>query len=191
MNTPKLFLTDYGSYNNGSQFEFGHWVDLSDFSDADDLMEYVQKHFKECDEKSPLPDGGPREETMWTDCEDLPDFLYGESIWGDDLRRIYAYMGLIEEYDLDDEGTLLSLHNEMCQEERNGEGVIYENDDDTLVMLFGTNILDAIRAAVYGNYNMGSDYMCFDGYASLESIHNLESYIDKEEVIQWKLGQSI
>lgn len=35
--SPKLFLTDYASYNEGKQFEFGHWVDLSQFSDADEF----------------------------------------------------------------------------------------------------------------------------------------------------------
>lgn len=37
-NTPKLFLTDYASYNNGTQFQFGHWVDLTDFSDATEFL---------------------------------------------------------------------------------------------------------------------------------------------------------
>ena len=44
--TPKIFLTDYASYNNGTQFEFGHWVDLSDFSDADEVMEYISDHWR-------------------------------------------------------------------------------------------------------------------------------------------------
>ena len=30
--TQPKFLTDYASYNNGTQFEFGHWVNLEDFS---------------------------------------------------------------------------------------------------------------------------------------------------------------
>jgi hypothetical protein len=52
--TAKLFLTDYASYNNGTQFEFGHWVDLTDFADAEDFLEYVKNHFKEADKKSPF-----------------------------------------------------------------------------------------------------------------------------------------
>jgi hypothetical protein len=46
--------------NNGTQFEFGHWVDLSDFSDSEELNEYIINHFQECDEK-PF---SPREEIM-------------------------------------------------------------------------------------------------------------------------------
>jgi hypothetical protein len=39
---PQIFLTDYASYNNGTQFEFGHWVDLSEFSDADEFNANLQ-----------------------------------------------------------------------------------------------------------------------------------------------------
>ena len=49
----KIFLTDYGSYNFGTQFEFGHWVHLDRFADADELNAYIAKHFKEADKKSP------------------------------------------------------------------------------------------------------------------------------------------
>jgi hypothetical protein len=85
----KIFLTDYASYNNGSQFEFGHWVDLSDFSDADELNEYIKKHFAEADEKSPL--SSPREEIMITDFEGFPRKLYSESMQFDDL---FEYLNL-------------------------------------------------------------------------------------------------
>jgi len=55
--TPKLFLTDYASYNNCSQFEFGHWVDLSQFADEIEFSDYITEHFEEADRKSPLPCG--------------------------------------------------------------------------------------------------------------------------------------
>lgn len=74
----KIFLTDYASYNNGTQFEFGHWVDLSDFEDADELNGYINNHFQECDKKSPLD--SPREEIMITDFEGFPEAFYSESM---------------------------------------------------------------------------------------------------------------
>lgn len=73
----KIFLTDYASYNNGTQFEFGHWVDLDQFNDADELNEYITNHFEKCDETSPLD--SPREETMITDYEGFPKDFYSES----------------------------------------------------------------------------------------------------------------
>lgn len=91
----KLFLTDYASYNEGSQFEFGHWVNLTEFSDSSDFLEYIQNHFKECDKKSPLD--SPREEIMFTDYEDLPDRLYSESLSVNELDALFMYINL-EDY---------------------------------------------------------------------------------------------
>lgn len=101
VDTARLFLTDYASYNNGSQFEFGHWVDLSQFSDASEFMDYIEKHFEEADKKSPLF-GTKREEIMFTDFEGFPKYLYGESMGEADLESIFLYI----EADLDDDQEL-------------------------------------------------------------------------------------
>ena len=91
----KLFLTDYASYNNGTQFEFGHWVDLTEFSDTQEFMDYINDHFKRADKISPLD--SPREETMFTDYEDLPEKLYSESLSVANLDTIFMYINL-EDY---------------------------------------------------------------------------------------------
>jgi hypothetical protein len=91
----KLFLTDYASYNEGKQFQFGHWVDLTDFSDSSDFLDYIKNHFLECDKKSPLD--SPREEIMFTDYEDLPRRLYSESLSVEDLDTLFMYINL-EDY---------------------------------------------------------------------------------------------
>ncbi|MBC7845535.1 MAG: antirestriction protein ArdA [Flavobacterium sp.] len=96
--TPQIFLTDYASYNNGTQFEFGHWVDLTGFSDADELNEYIINHFAECDKESPLD--SPREEIMITDYEGFPEAFYSESMSFDAL---YNYLERCESCDLDNE----------------------------------------------------------------------------------------
>ncbi len=88
-----IFLTDYASYNNGSQFEFGHWVNLDKFSDEVELGDYISEHFKKCDLESPLDDfGSIREETMITDFEGFPDELYCES--GSTFEQIYSFINL-------------------------------------------------------------------------------------------------
>lgn len=92
--TPRIFLTDYASYNNGTQFEFGHWVDLTDFSDADELNEYISNHFKEADEKSPL--GSPREEIMITDYEGFPEKFYSESYDSSLIEDLFEYLETLE-----------------------------------------------------------------------------------------------
>jgi hypothetical protein len=83
-NTAKLFVTDYASYNEGNQFEHGHWVDLSDFSSADDFNEYLENHFSECGIEDPEP--------MFTDFEGFPDSLYSESMSSEDLEQIFEYL---------------------------------------------------------------------------------------------------
>lgn len=93
----RIFLTDYASYNNGTQFQFGHWVDLDQFSDADELRDYIQEHFKECDEESPLD--SPREEIMITDYEGFPDEFYSES--GMDFDLLFEFFDKVEDCYLD------------------------------------------------------------------------------------------
>jgi len=74
----QIFLTDYASYNEGTQMEFGHWVDLTAFSDGQELRNYIDNHFKECDRLRPLGYGNIREEIMITDYEGLPSEMYSE-----------------------------------------------------------------------------------------------------------------
>jgi len=125
--TPKIFVTDYASYNNGTQFEFGHWVDLDDFSDADELNEYITKHFADADKKSPLGYGSIREELMITDYENFPEELYSES--GMDFEALYEYLSLNNDqrmavdfilYDGHDVKYALSHYENVCMIEDEG-----------------------------------------------------------------------
>ena len=50
----------------------------------------------------------------------------------------------------------------------------YYNDDDFFAMAFGTNVLDAVRAVCYGDYNYSDDYVRFDAYGNLESANMYE-----------------
>ena len=85
----RIFLTDYASYNNGSQFEFGHWVELEKFDTADELYKYIKNHFAEADKKSPLDKyGSQREEIMITDFEGFPNEIYSESM---NFNHLYEY----------------------------------------------------------------------------------------------------
>lgn len=92
--TARIFLTDYASYNEGTQFEFGHWLDLEDFADADELLTHIKAHFEECDKKRPLYGGCKREEWMYTDFEGFPEEFYSESYI--DFESLYEYLNLDE-----------------------------------------------------------------------------------------------
>lgn len=96
MENAKLFLTDYASYNEGTQFEFGHWVDLTQFNDEYEFSDYISNHFKECDKKSPLY-SGIREETMFTDFEGFPSELYSESMCHNELEKLFQWINLMDQ----------------------------------------------------------------------------------------------
>jgi len=178
--TAKIFLTDYASYNNGTQFEFGHWVELSDFSDSDELNDYIKNHFAECDEESPLPCGSKREETMITDFEGFPEEFYSES--GCDFDKIFKYIEL--DYENLDDSEKISLWNEYCSEQRN-EDEIYSFDDEFFEIFFADKPMEAARAASFGDVNWSDDYISFNGYGNLKSLSNPIDAIDENSLIEW------
>jgi hypothetical protein len=184
--TAKIFLTDYASYNNGTQFEFGHWVDLSDFSDADELNDYITNHFQECDEKSPLDEyGSTREETMITDFEGFPEEFYSES--GCDFEKIFKYIEL--DFENLEDGDKISLWNEYCSENKNGEDEIYSFDEEFFEIFFSEKPMEAARAASFGTVNWSDEYITFNGYGNLESIRNPMDYIEEAELIEYLMNR--
>ncbi len=187
----KIFLTDYASYNNGTQFEFGHWVGLSDFNDAEELNDYIINHFEECDEKSPLD--SPREEIMITDFEGFPDSLYSESSMDfDKLFKLFEYMeeNNIENLENEDDN-LLNLWNEYCREGGNADDEIFNFDDDTLQMMFGDDPMRAFQAGFNATINYSDNYLYFDGYANIHSLNNPSAQIDETLIIDWILETQI
>lgn len=175
--TPRIFLTDYASYNNGSQFEFGHWVDLTDFSDADELNEYIQNHFEEADEKSPLD--SPREEIMITDFEGFPKAFYSESSMnfdalfeyfervescGYDIEVIEAFAE-IGNYDIKDVDSFFdALEEAYCGEYKSDEDFAEDLAEQTGVEISNSwphNCIDWERAArdlMYDYYESNGHY---------------------------------
>lgn len=93
----RIFLTDYASYNEGNQFKNGHWVDLSDFSDQDELQEYIDKHFEMAGIEDP--------EIMITDYEGFPECYYSES--GMDFEKLYEFINMD-----DDDRQMLTMYAE-------------------------------------------------------------------------------
>lgn len=188
----RIFLTDYASYNNGSQFEFGHWVDLADFDSADELNEYIQDHFNEADKKSPLPCGTPREEVMITDFEGLPESLYSESNMNfEQLFNLFDYLDENGIKSLENEDdNLLGIWNEYCSE-NNPDDEIFYFDDETLQMLCGDDVMRAFQLGVNAEINWHDDYLYLDGYANIHSTSNPSTRIDETILIDWILENKI
>lgn len=188
----KIFLTDYASYNEGTQFEFGHWVDLYGFTDASDLMEYIRDHFEECDKESPLD--SPREEIMITDFEGFPESLYSESMGEEDFEKLFALAEWMEREGLEnldnEDENLLYIWNEYCSE--NGwDGEIYPYDDEHLNMLLPSNPADAFLAGLYASINHSDDYLIVNGYGNIESVSDPSDHIDETVLIDWILENKI
>jgi len=182
---PSIFLTDYASYNNCCQFEFGHWVDLTQFADSNELDEYIRKHFKDCDKKRPLDNyGSKREEIMITDFEGFPKEYYSQS--GCDFEKIFKYIELDFEKLSDDEK--LDLWNEYCRE-NNYDNEIFLFDDEFFDTFFLNKPMEAARATSFGNVNWSDDYITFNGSGNLESISNPLNEIDETELIEWLVNK--
>ena len=93
LDNPCLFVTDYASYNEGIQFRHGHWVDLTEFEDADNFSEYLTNFMDYCTKK----DGELREEVMFTDFSSFPRSLYGECMSFADLEKLFDFIHLDDE----------------------------------------------------------------------------------------------
>lgn len=175
--TAKLFLTDYASYNEGTQFEHGHWVELSDFSDADEFQKYVSEHF----EKVGIEDAEP----MYTDFEGFPDYLYGESLSGSDLEKIFKYIELDFENKSDDEK--ISLWNEYCSENSMSDYYTIRRDDFFNMFFDGKEPMEIFRLGCFSQISWSDEYIKFNGYGNLESMntHEAVNSIDETVLIEW------
>jgi NADH:ubiquinone oxidoreductase subunit C len=155
----KVFLTDYNSYNNGTQFEFGHWVDLSDFNDADELNEYILKHFKDADKKSPLD--SPREEIMITDFEGFPSSLYSECM---NFENLYKFLNLEEDDKIKVAFVLDQNHGDIKEALEMFENVnLYEYDYSN------ASKYELFEMYYEGAYEQENEYMKIDEDAFIRS----------------------
>jgi antirestriction protein len=84
----RIFVTDYASYNEGSQFKHGHWIDLDQFSDVDELQEYLSNHFKDAGISDP--------EIMITDFEGFPKKFYSESFDSSLMGELFEYFEIVD-----------------------------------------------------------------------------------------------
>jgi antirestriction protein len=84
----KIFVTDYASYNNGTQFDHGHWVDLSEYSDLDSLNHYLENHFNGAGIEDP--------EIMITDFEGFPRKFYSESYDSNLMQELFDFLDILK-----------------------------------------------------------------------------------------------
>jgi hypothetical protein len=183
----KLFLTDYASYNEGNQFQFGHWVDLTQFTDVEKFQEYIKNHFLECDKKSPLFGGCKREETMFTAYEGFPENFYHESMSFSNMKTLFKYLEFSKTFDIENPEDVLRLAKEHNEATNQGNR-IFINDEDFFDKNFSCHS-DAVRAALFGDYNYAHDYVMICSIGNTESFdkNQIVQKIDLDTAIEWKL----
>ena len=86
--TPKIYVADLEAYNNGRLS--GVWLDLTDYNDADELMDAINDFLKTT--------GG--EEYAVHDYENLPRSMYSEYMGARDFAELYEMIDLAKENDL-------------------------------------------------------------------------------------------
>lgn len=97
---------------------------------------------------------------------------------------------VIEHFKQDD-SSLLQAYSEYAAD--NNYDSVYDNDDDTINMIFADSH-EALRAAFYGDYNPIHAYFTFNGYGNLQSFEYLDSEqspIDIEELSQWIIDNDL
>jgi antirestriction protein len=88
METPRIYVADLEAYNNGRLV--GEWLDLSDYNDADELMDAIQDVLKKS--------GG--EEYAIHDVEYVPRSMYSEYMGKRDFEELYEMIDLAKQNDL-------------------------------------------------------------------------------------------
>jgi hypothetical protein len=73
---------------------------------------------------------------------------------------------------------LVAIHNEYCESQNYSDCQIYSNDKEFFETFFSGKVVDAVKAACYGEYNYGHDWVMFNGYGNLESTSSPDRWVD-------------
>jgi antirestriction protein len=134
METPKIYVADLEAYNNGRLV--GEWLDLTDYNDADELMDAIQDVLKKS--------GG--EEYAIHDIEYIPRSMYSEYMGKRDFEEIYEMMELADRNDLPLEVVMdvVSQYDSSAVDEFYGK---YDSADD-----FAQQLVDDLGIQSFINF---------------------------------------
>ena len=82
------------------------------------------------------------------------------------------------------DGELLSIYDDYCEEAGYMDDKVYWNDDE-LFEVFFSNTIDAVRAVSFGSYNYTDRFVKFNGYANLDSSDYLTGLIDIDDMVSY------
>lgn len=80
---------------------------------------------------------------------------------------------IIEEINCFDSDQLVQLNNTYCDEQNYLDDQIYSNGEEFFENNFGGNIMEAVRAVSYGEYNYTHDWVTYNGYGNLITMDSV------------------
>ena len=157
-NSPKIYVADLEAYNNGKLV--GKWLDLSDYSDADELEEAIQDLLTEWG----------AEEYAIHDTENIPSSMYSEYMGARDFEELYTMIDLANDKDLPLEVVqeIVSQFDESAVDEFYGK---YDSAED-----FAESLVDDLGIESFSNFE--SYLYVTDTDARLLAQEMADNYVD-------------
>ena len=84
--------------------------------------------------------------------------------------------------------TIVGWWNDYCIDNNDPDNQIFDNGESFFEENFSDRVMDAVRSVQYGDYNVANDYVCFNGYANLESFNCADddnSPVDFDSLADW------
>ena len=90
------------------------------------------------------------------------------------MNREKFIKAIIEEINCFDNDQMVQLNNEYCDQQNFPDDQIYSNDANFFADVYGGDVMEAVRAVSYGDYNYTHDWVKFNGYGNLESMNVID-----------------
>lgn len=96
------------------------------------------------------------------------------------MNRDKFIAAIIEEINGFDSEQMIELNNTYCDENNYPDDQIYDNGEEFFENNFGGNMMEAVRAVSYGDYNYTHNYVKFNGYGNLETME----YVGEDDLCE-------
>jgi len=92
-----------------------------------------------------------------------------------------------------DYNDIINLHNEYCDDNNSMDNYIYINDDGFFQDFYGDNVIEAVRAVSYGDYNYSHEYLRYNGYGNIVSFdgYMYAEAVDVDALADWVLDNDL
>lgn len=99
---------------------------------------------------------------------------------------------IIEEINSFDSDQLVQLNNTYCENVNYPDDQIYSNDANFFADNFDGNVMDAVKAVSYGDYNFNHNWVKYNGNGNLESMNyvGVEDLCESVEVLAENVSEN-